>query len=477
MPASRTSPLFRVSTEKNVLYTTRLVLQHKMHKVLVKLSPNYNYVAGGLYRYLQEQAIKLFPDVGNDHATITFWSSELPDFEGEEVEISEFALPGLEDVIRRLVVKVRPDVAHIYPRERVDNHQCPSATPSAQLNSGTTETASFPSGNEWFQIRVGVYDTSTKQRVEVRCTPDTKISKFMESVEAAAGIPYGDQVWTYNNHKVLPDATLSGLLFRDNDTLHLARATTRPLATLKFGKPVIYLYPTTTTRISTTLSIVPEWEFSAIYPVVPAKNTEAGQELKWVVDAEPSGTLTEVGTGLKVSYLYWEADTIAKGLMSPLLLSPGSPGKTTVLDDARFTPNQASLDSKDTVLVEVAKITPYLDDALKALGLHVEARTSFITYWLPSLLKNEYVALRFLPQSAYEKAARLTVEPVPDVVARIFMLFKGVGANDLGVWSEAGERAKDDVGHWTDVVGVDLEKVRDAGLFRVIEWGGMEVFN
>ncbi|KAF6747243.1 hypothetical protein DFP72DRAFT_1149685 [Ephemerocybe angulata] len=237
-----------------------------------------------------------------------------------------------------------------------------------------------------------------------------------------------------------------------------------------FDKPVIYLYPPTAMRISTTLSLVHGWKFSAIYPVVPARTIETGQELKWVVDAEPSGTLTEVGTGLEVSYLYWKAKTRPKELVSP----PLSPSP---VDGAHFTPNQASMDSKDTVLLAVAKITPYLDGALKALGLHVEARTSFITFWLPSLLKYEYVALRFLPQSLYERAAPLTVEPVPDVVARIFMLFKGVKANELAVWSEARELASEDVGRWTDVVGVDLKKVRDAGLFRVIEWGGMEVFN
>ncbi|KAG2740062.1 hypothetical protein P692DRAFT_20840935 [Suillus brevipes Sb2] len=43
----------------------------------------------------------------------------------------------------------------------------------------------------------------------------------------------------------------------------------------------------------------------------------------------------------------------------------------------------------------------------KALGLHTEARTSFITYWLTSFLKHEYIALRFVPQAAYERAASL----------------------------------------------------------------------
>jgi hypothetical protein len=73
------------------------------------------------------------------------------------------------------------------------------------------------------------------------------------------------------------------------------------------GKPVIYLFPPTTTRVSAKLSLVPEWDFSVIYPVVPAKSTPQGQELEWVVDASPDGILKEVNTGLEVSYLYWEA--------------------------------------------------------------------------------------------------------------------------------------------------------------------------
>lgn len=69
--------------------------------------------------------------------------------------------------------------------------------------------------------------------------------------------------------------------------------------------------------------------------------------------------------------------------------------------------------------------------ALTALGLHVEARTSFITYWLPSILKHDFVALRFLHQASYEQAAPLDVEPNPHVVTRVFMLFKRVCEDEL----------------------------------------------
>ncbi|KAF6748216.1 hypothetical protein DFP72DRAFT_820699 [Ephemerocybe angulata] len=351
-------------------------------------------------------------------------------------------------------------------RERKVVSRCSSSSsepePTQEVKANEPATPSQPSGND--TLKISVFNTATEKTVELKAKPSLKIQKIMEVLKAHYGIPCDDQRLYYDGERVLPDDTLGSLGVENGDQLEL-------MPVLKGAKPVIYLYPTTATRISTTLSLVPEWEFSAIYPVVPAKSTENGQELKWVVDAQPSGILTEVATGMEVSYLYWEAETTGKGLVSPPL-SP-IPGATTV--EAPFVPNRASLDSKDTVLLEVAKITPYLDGALKALGLHVEARTSFVTYWLPTLLKHEYVALRFLPQSAYEHAAPLKIDPIPDVVSRIFMLFKGVDKSDLAVWSEARERAVEDVGRWTDVVGVDVEKVQDAGLFRVIEWGGMEV--
>jgi hypothetical protein len=55
------------------------------------------------------------------------------------------------------------------------------------------------------------------------------------------------------------------------------------------------------------------------------------------------------------------------------------------------------------------------------------------------------------------------------------MLFKGVTENDVSEWPNALARAAEDVGIWKRVVGVDVEKAIDDRLFRVLEWGGMEV--
>ena len=167
------------------------------------------------------------------------------------------------------------------------------------------------------------------------------------------------------------------------------------------------------------------------------------------------------------------------------------------------------MDPGDSVLLPISKVPNYLDAALKALALHTEARTSFITlrilflsypsnfrfrgeeersktdndllnrYWLPDMLKHEYVALRFIAQDAYERAAELRIAPTPDIVTRVFMLFRGVAVGDLGLWEAASARAggtgADGPTFWADIVGVDTARAADSGLFRVLEWGGMEV--
>ena len=98
-------------------------------------------------------------------------------------------------------------------------------------------------------------------------------------------------------------------------------------------------------------------------------------------------------------------------------------------------------------------------------------------YWLPTLLKYEYIALRFIAQASYEKAAQMRVSPAPDVVTRVFMLFRGIHLDDVGLWAPAAARAsaEDGATFWTEIVGVDTARASDRALFRVLEWGGMEV--
>ncbi|KAH9960158.1 hypothetical protein BC827DRAFT_1133568 [Russula dissimulans] len=246
-------------------------------------------------------------------------------------------------------------------------------------------------------------------------------------------------------------------------------------------KPVIYLYPPSSIpNVTVDLHLTSCWQFSAVYPSpqtttgIPLGEHSTAQSLTWAVAAEPDGTLVERTTGVEISYLYWEARTAAG---SQLVTPDGSRAASPVDDTETFDPSRPSVDPGDSVVLPIGKVAGYLDTVLKALTLHTEARTSFITYWLPDLLKHEYIALRFLSQASYERAAEMHISPTPDVVTRVFMLFRGVAKSDIGLWEQAAARASAEDGgtFWARVVGVDAVRAADDGLFRVLEWGGMEI--
>ncbi|KAI0694200.1 hypothetical protein BC835DRAFT_1406495 [Cytidiella melzeri] len=181
-------------------------------------------------------------------------------------------------------------------------------------------------------------------------------------------------------------------------------------------------------RIIVSLSLAPAWSFSAIYYPTAAVARTSGWE---------NGTLLDKSTDLRVSYLFWEAD-------------PASSRSSSPFQHKELIPY---------VRLNIDIVPAYLDHALKDLTLHTEARNSFITFWLPSLLKHQHVALRFLPQKAYEAAASMDVSPAPDVVIRVSTALP---------WEEARLRAERHVSskhppYTTIDVGRDQKKSTNEG--------------
>lgn len=106
----------------------------------------------------------------------------------------------------------------------------------------------------------------------------------------------------YEGARVPSDERFIDIGMEDGDTVYL-------MGEQIGGKPVIYLYSPVDVEASVQLSLIPEWRFSAIYPVVPAvSNKRRGQQIEWNVRTHQDGCLTETNTGLKVSYLFWEAE-------------------------------------------------------------------------------------------------------------------------------------------------------------------------
>lgn len=123
-------------------------------------------------------------------------------------------------------------------------------------------------------------------------------------VQDFEGIPPDQQRFIWAGRQLMDEWTVGAVGITTGSVIHLIQR-------LRGGKPVIYLLPPFGRHVEATvkLSLVPEWKFDAVYPVVPVTTSPTGdQTLQWNVEASPDGTLLEKNAGLRVSYLFWEAE-------------------------------------------------------------------------------------------------------------------------------------------------------------------------
>lgn len=147
------------------------------------------------------------------------------------------------------------------------------------------------------------------------------------------------------------------------------------------GKPVIYLYPEKTTKVSVK---------------VGADISKSDPEYNggWEAIAEPSGRLTVAG---KIyDYLFWEG----QGQEYPNI----NKGK----------------------VVEVKGVETVLREDLAQLGLNQKETADFLDFWLPKMPNTPYIRLTWFGTSEMNKLAPLAVSPKPDTTIRIFLDFEGL---------------------------------------------------
>ncbi|KAG1851689.1 hypothetical protein F4604DRAFT_1959187 [Suillus subluteus] len=438
-----------------------LVLKHGQKRVAVKRQRSYNLML--------DSVCKHFPSIPRD--AVTLQTNQLDICDGHFVDITAEIWDEIIDLLTFIEV-TRAEM----PPSPVPLSLGDWGVSLPEYLQAASHINSRDSPGNGKKVTIKVIFPSGEIR-STKISRATRVDKLVADASRMLGYCPTDFKATWGGTTMRQDWSIGSYSIKDGDSINLQALPSigsynikdgdfhdiRELAHVRGGKPVIYLYSPSDIDVSVKLSLVPEWSLSVIYPVVATQ--DHGQRLEWNVRTHQDGSLTEHNSGLDVSYLFWEAE-------SNLPHSPAS--KPQPLDT--FSPTSSSLSDTDSVVIPVDKVTVYLDKSLKALGLHTEARTSFITYWLPDILKHEYIALRFVPQSAYERAASLNISPQPDMVTRVFMLFRGIPKEHLANWANAQMQAEKDVAWWVDVVGVDLARAGDMALFRVLEWGGMEVF-
>ncbi|KAG2036994.1 hypothetical protein BDR03DRAFT_897531 [Suillus americanus] len=422
-----------------------LVLKHGQIRVMVRRQSSYDLML--------DTACKHFPSI--PRYMVKLQTNQLDVCDGYFVDITADIWDDVIDLLNVVEVTRRAEMTLPIPLPLGDwGISSPNNRPApSQINS--IDSSSCSGNDNKVTIKV-VFPSGEIQTTKI--SREMQVDKLVADASHVLGRCPTDITAVWGGAVMRGDLSIGSYNIKDGDSINLQAA-------LRFAKPVIYLYSPSDIDVSVKLSLIPEWSISVIYPIVSTE--DHGQRLEWNVRTHQDGSLTENNSGLDVSYLFWEAE---KNLQA----FPRSPASKPQPVDT-FNPISSNLDDMDSIVIPVDKATVYLDKTLKGLGLHTEARTSFITYWLPSILKHEHIALRFVPQAAYERAASLSISPQPDVVTRICMLFKGVCKEHLANWANAQMQAEKDVAWWVDVVGVDPARAGDASLFRVLEWGGMEI--
>jgi hypothetical protein len=230
--------------------------------------------------------------------------------------------------------------------------------------------------------------TRTTAQVTRTMKYTTPFSRIFKGVARAMGLPSRNPpIFVFDGKPLEPRQTPSELNMRDGDTIAVT-----PISTgvkIPHRKPVIYLFSPTDIDATVSLTLNDEWSLSVIYPMVPIKVLENGQgsQIQWHVRTHQDGSLTALDTSLDVSYLFWEAEYVFDCTVRPSIsIRPCVFNRThprihisSPSSSEHFNPVSCDLYDSDSVLLSVDDVTTYLDSALRVLGLHTEARTSFIT--------------------------------------------------------------------------------------------------
>ena len=106
-------------------------------------------------------------------------------------------------------------------------------------------------------------------------------------------------------------------------------------------------------------------------------------------------------------------------------------------------------------VVKKEELISFLEEKLSLLGLTERESNEFIIYWLPILQENEYNYIRFVEQAEIDAKMPLDINPKPDTLIRVLMVYKGLD-NPINVQYQ------------------ELVTPNRVG-FVVVEWGGVKL--
>jgi hypothetical protein len=220
--------------------------------------------------------------------------TKLPDDDEKyeiDCEVWEDLKPLIDQVWIRTLPRERPPVVPKVPNPIHIQQDKPSQTSHLNTSNKLRGRVLYQGGEYLFTAR-----------------PMTTFGKILRLVPAIGQDPrYIDYMIMICDIKVQAEEYLADYLHlqdEDNYEISIFRQTIG-------GKPVIYLFSPRSMDVHVSLKLVPEWKFSALYPVAKIEedkgDQQSSQTVSWDALVSPNGTILDRLSGSEVTYLYWEA--------------------------------------------------------------------------------------------------------------------------------------------------------------------------
>ncbi|KAJ8482107.1 hypothetical protein ONZ45_g15069 [Pleurotus djamor] len=173
------------------------------------------------------------------------------------------------------------------------------------------------------------------------------------------------------------------------------------------------------------LSFSPLWKIGTTWP--PAESV-GENKIKFFLRVHPGGALEHFESEVVTTALYYEA------IPDPAMIEP---------NDFIAPRNGFAMSFRDFI--------PHLINVLSQLGMSVHARTSFINNNMPAFAQHKNIAYRFLRPRQIAAAVDISVASELCVFTRLFLIFRGLSDDDLGIFSGAGEKEANSM-NWREVL-------------------------
>ncbi|KAJ7343467.1 hypothetical protein DFH08DRAFT_872767 [Mycena albidolilacea] len=195
------------------------------------------------------------------------------------------------------------------------------------------------------------------------------------------------------------------------------------------------------------LTFAPLWKLGITWP--PAESVSENK-VKYFLRVHPGGALEHFESEMVATSLYYEA------MPDPGMVDP---------NDYIAPRNGFAMSFRDFV--------PHLMNVLDQLGMSLHARTNFISDNISAFSAHKNIAYRFLSPSRIAAAIDISVTHDPCIFTRLFLIFRGLSDDDVGIFAGAGEKEANAV-NWREVVGWS-EESKDTTMFRLLETSVLEV--